>query len=321
MRRAAILGAVLCAVALACVDARATTAIQLTPEEQVAQSRAICLGRCTKIETRNVDGRIYTYVTLEVREVLKGDVIPGRLVIKQIGGEVGDFGEWIYGSPRFDVDRESLVFLSTNDDGAYVVDGLFMGNYFVERGVDGSEWLRRDTGGEGSRILKSGGDSAEDPMAYLSIDALRALARRSAAKARTDFAVEAQQVPREYDQPFEGESSVVPSFVLMNNARWFEPDSNQAVPFYANTDNFDQGSQTPDLVAAVQDSLNAWSTIDGCSFRYQYSGIDNGGCGWGGRSITSRECLSTVMERLPARAAGRSSRSAVATGRATNRSS
>lgn len=280
MRRAVILGALFCVLALAGVEARATTAVQLTPEEQVAQSRAVVLGRCTKIETRDVDGRIFTYITFDVREVLKGDVTTGRLVIKQIGGEVSDRGEWIYGSPRYDVGRDSLVFLATDGEGALMTDGLFMGNYYVETGVDGSTWLRRDPG-EGTPILKRPGSPADDPMAYVSLDRIRGLAR-AADKARTEFAIGAHQVPAEYDRPFEGESSVIPSYVLMNNTRWFEADANETVPFYCNPDNFDpQGGSTPDLGAAVQDALNAWSTVDGSSFKYQYMGVDEGGCGWG----------------------------------------
>jgi hypothetical protein len=285
-------------VALMCVEARATTAIQLTPEEQVADARAICLGRCTKIETRNVDGRIFTYITLDVREVLKGPVRPGELVVKQIGGEVGSLGEWIYGSPRFDVGRDSLVFLSTDDDGALVVAGLFMGNFYLELGADGREWLRRDTGGDGARILKRNGLEADDPLAYMALDDLRGIVRRDAAKGTTVDAGAVQQVPIEYTRDFEGESAIYPSFVLMNNARWFEPDSGAAVPFYCNPDNFDpQGGTTPDLAAAVQDSLAAWSSIDGCSFRYQYVGLNEAGCGWGpsdGLSRVSIDCRNEV---------------------------
>ncbi len=299
MRNVVILGALLCAVALSCVEARATTAIQLTSEEQIAVTRAIVIGRCTKIESRNLDGRIYTYITLDVRDVLKGPVVRGELVIKQIGGEVGELGEWIYGSPRFDVGRDSLVFLSTNDENSYVVAGLFMGNFYLERDAAGREWARRDDGGEGARVLKRPGVVADDPLAHMALDDLRSLVAQDVAASKTIYDLVPHQIPVEYTRYFEGESSVVPSFVLLYNQRWFEPDSGQAVPFYVNPDNFDpQGAAIPDLSAAVRDSLNAWSTIPNCSMRYEFMGVNTDGCGWGrpidGVSRVSIDCHNEI---------------------------
>ena len=59
MRRTGILAMLVCALALACVEARATTAVQISMEEQVATARAICRGRVSKIESRFVEGRIF----------------------------------------------------------------------------------------------------------------------------------------------------------------------------------------------------------------------------------------------------------------------
>ena len=90
MRQTLALCAVLCALAGFQTEARATTAVAVSADKQIAAASAICRGTCTRIESRRVDGRIVTYITLEVSEVLKGSVVPGQLVLKQAGGEVGD---------------------------------------------------------------------------------------------------------------------------------------------------------------------------------------------------------------------------------------
>jgi hypothetical protein len=295
VRRAGILAVLVCV--LACVDAHATTAVQVTMEEQVASARAIVRGRCTKIESRMVGGRIFTYVTLDVSEVLKGDAAPGRLVIKQAGGAVGNLGEWITGSPRFDVGRESVVFLASDGGGAYVVDGLFMGNFFVDEGLDGRTWLRRDSGGEGVLVVARDAEAAAVYTDELPLDDVRATVRREAAKSTLSDDDLIAQVPAEYDRPYEGESEVVPSFTLLYNQRWFEPDSGATVPFHVNPNNFDENGTSQQLESAVVDALNAWSTIDGCSMRFSYAGVDANGCGWGptdGVSRVSVDCRGEI---------------------------
>lgn len=301
MKKFTLAGAVLCVIAMFGVDARATTALAVSMEEQVASARAIVVGRCLKIESRYHDGAIVTYITLEVREVLKGRVSTGRLVVRQPGGLVGENGHWIYGSPRFDVGRDAAVFLASNGAGAYVVDGMFLGNFFLERGADGSDWLRRDSGGEGVQILKSrSGLTAQEMPATLPLAELRAVVARTASKAPElsnldDF----PQVPNEYDQPFEGESGVSPSFSLLNRCRWFEPDTGVVVQFFSNSENFvpGGGGAPPSIAAALTDALASWSTIPGSSLRLAYGGEDTNFCGWGpvdGKTMVSVDCRNEI---------------------------
>lgn len=299
MKKFVLLGAILCVVAAFGTDARATTALAVSMEEQVAHARAIVIGRCTKIESRNLDGTIVTYVSLDVRDVLKGRVSLGTLVVRQLGGQVGDDGQWIYGSPRFDVGREGLVFLGSNGAGAYVVDGMFLGNFFLEKGADGSDWIRRDTGGEGTRVLDNKrGLTAEQMPAALPLSELRAIVSRTASKSEPIDSGDIQQVPVEYTHPYEGETGVSPSFALMNRTRWFEPDTGVLVYFYSNPTNFSPGgASTPSLAAAVTDAAAAWSTISECSLRLAYGGEDTGYCGWGpadGKTMVSVDCRNEI---------------------------
>jgi hypothetical protein len=294
--------ALACACVFGCANAWATTVTFVSSEEQVASARAIVLGRCTQIESRKLRGEIYTYITLDVREVLKGDVRPGTRVIRQAGGEVGDEGSFISGSPRFDVGRDSLVFLAANGDGGFVVDGLFLGNYFVETNGAGETWLVRDTGGEGVLVVRDPRKLGQqlDSLDRVELGELRRLAaldvRRTAKRSGALEAAPAQ-IPDEY-RNFEGPSQHLPAFTFLNNQRWFEPDSGQTVPFYLNPNNFYPGiDNPPSLEAALVDSLAAWSTIPNCSLRLAYQGVDDTGCGWGpvdGVSRLSIDCRGEV---------------------------
>jgi len=63
--------------------------------------------------------RIYTLATIQVEEYLKGNNNGGPLVVRYLGGEVGDVGELYSHMPRFEDKEEVLVFLKRdeiNDD-------------------------------------------------------------------------------------------------------------------------------------------------------------------------------------------------------------
>ena len=312
LKKFTILGAILCVLAVFGSEARATTALAVSMEEQVASARAIVIGRCQKIESRSVDGAIVPYISLDVREVLKGRVSLGTLVVKQPGGLVGENGSWIYGSPRFDVGRDAAVFLASNGAGAYVVDGMFLGNFFLEKGDDGREWLRRDTGGEGVQVLSNkNGITAQDMPATLPLSDLRAIVSRTASKGGVLFADDVPQIPAEYGQPFEGESGVSPAFTLLNRCRWFEPDTGVTVLFSSNSSNFTPGGSgpPPSIAAALTDALAAWSTVPECSLRLANGGEDTNYCGWGpadGKSMVSVDCHNEIS--------GESCRSIIAIG-------
>jgi len=63
--------------------------------------------------------RIYTQATIHVEEYLKGANNGSSVVVRYLGGEVGDVGELYSHMPRFENEEEVLVFLkrdNTNTD-------------------------------------------------------------------------------------------------------------------------------------------------------------------------------------------------------------
>lgn len=297
MRRIEVLCAALFLFFVFTSEGRATTAIRLTPEEQVASADAIALGRCTQIESRVIDDQIRTYVTFEVREVLKGPISEGRLVVKQVGGKVGDSAQWVEGSPRFSVGRDFVVFLAPNGEGAYVVDGLFMGCFSVGADPTGRVWLARDAG-DGVLILPRSDVAADRLVDEIALDELRRVVALDAARAaKSEDPVAAAQVPVEYTGTFGGPREYTSDFVLFNNTRWFEPDSGQRVQFWCNTENFQPGgTNVPSLPEAMADALASWSSVPGSSFRAEFMGVESAGCGWrrDGVSRVSVDCANQV---------------------------
>jgi hypothetical protein len=69
--------------------------------------------------------RIYTNVTIQVEQFLKGSNNQNRIVITHLGGEVGDVGETYSHVPTFKDDEEILVFVkkSAKDESLSVFEG------------------------------------------------------------------------------------------------------------------------------------------------------------------------------------------------------
>jgi hypothetical protein len=69
--------------------------------------------------------RIYTNVTIQVDEFLKGGNNQKKIVITHLGGEIGDVGESYSHIPTFMNDEEVLVFVkkSSKDESLSVFDG------------------------------------------------------------------------------------------------------------------------------------------------------------------------------------------------------
>jgi hypothetical protein len=81
--------------------------------ELVAFSRAIVAGRvlATASATDPDTGGIYTYVTIEVSDVIKGGIATSTVTLKQLGGEVGEVGFGVAEQAVFVPNEQVVVFL------------------------------------------------------------------------------------------------------------------------------------------------------------------------------------------------------------------
>jgi hypothetical protein len=265
----------------------ATTAIVPPDDDMIIGARVIVKGRILSIESRfdEQQGRIFTYIKLKVQEVLKGQITERKIVIKELGGQVGDRLSVVYGNPEFALGEQVLMYLDTWKDGSLRTYQMFLGKFsIVKDEKTGHEFAVRGTGDEHVEMLPTdkgkGGGTITDRMevsAYIAMvkSRLAANIERSRGFEQTYYT----NVPTLASPPGYGSDSkqgeIHPQFVLMNPpARWFEPDTGQSVPYTLNP-NASTDPQVPPLVVDAADiaaAANSWSTVQGCALHISFSG-------------------------------------------------
>lgn len=105
-----------------------------SPEQLTDFSAAIVTGRVAAVATAtDASGGIYTYVTIDVTEVLKGSIPGTQIVLKQAGGIVGDLGLSVSGQATFSADEEVLVFAEVRPrDSTLYTTALWQGKWALE---------------------------------------------------------------------------------------------------------------------------------------------------------------------------------------------
>jgi len=140
-------------VILLVVPAWATTVIRMDLQTLVQESDSIVQGRVEHVDAQWDDQKktIFTYVFVRVHDPLKGDFRP-TVLIRQLGGKVGDMNLSIIGMPAFRSGEEVIVFLKSNPiEATYHVVGLTQGKYevaddFAVANASGIELMDRKTG-------------------------------------------------------------------------------------------------------------------------------------------------------------------------------
>ena len=89
----------------------ATTATIPSDENMVIGARAIVRGKVLAIGSSfdEQQNRIFTYITLRLQEVIKGQISERKIVIKEEGGQVGMRGSRIFGTPEFTLGEQVLL--------------------------------------------------------------------------------------------------------------------------------------------------------------------------------------------------------------------
>jgi matrixin/putative Ig domain-containing protein len=262
-------------------DAFATTAVLPTDQAMVIESRRIITGRVTEVSSAldPTSDLVYTYVTVFVDECLKGRFDEREIVLRELGGEASGRGTLIYGSARFQVGENVLLYLDTWRDGALRVHQGFLGKFGIVSDSSGQLSAVRQEEGDGISIVPTPLSAATSRSPYDSYKAqvqglLEANATASIEFERTYYSgVPALSTPPDYET--RNKAVITPFWALANPsqpARWFEPDSGQSVVFYVNPANAPSSAIVDDMLAA----LNTWSTSAGSSIQLRYGGETSG---------------------------------------------
>jgi hypothetical protein len=112
----------------------ATMVKRLSEDDMTNQAKTIVTGRvlATKSEWNEERTKIYTYITISTQTFLKGDDQPQEMVIKKLGGEVGDIGMLVEGTSVFEEGEEVLLFLRKGRKGFHRILGFSQGKFSIE---------------------------------------------------------------------------------------------------------------------------------------------------------------------------------------------
>lgn len=274
-------------VSLACLlsaaqFASATTVIIPPDDDLIIGARAIVRAKVLSVASSfDEQGRIYTYITLRVREVIKGRITDRRIVIKEPGGQVGSQGSTIFGAPQFKPDEEVFLYLDTWNDGSLRVHQLFLGKFTVVADPQtGRSIVVRD--GPDANIVVLDPQLHSERIRGTITDRMelsaytRMIKQRLAANSEqaleferahyTNVSVLAR--PPEYGRVMSRGFQTQFTFITNPPVRWFEPDSGDPVVFTINMD----GAPNPQVLDDITAAMNAWSNVQGCSIRVVVGG-------------------------------------------------
>ncbi|HKV39193.1 MAG TPA: putative Ig domain-containing protein [Blastocatellia bacterium] len=256
---------------------RAMTVVMPTDDDMIVGARGIVVGRVVSTSAGLDDktGFVCTYVRLSVSQVLKGDLTPGVVVLKEPGGMVGTRGSVVFGTPLFARGERVLLYLDSWWDGSLRVHDMFLGKFSIAKDPATGQWFA-DRGTEGAHIevlpdSTPGHDQSHGAITsrmeletYLAMVRARLVVTRTRSKefeARYYTGVPMLTQPAEYVAKLKT-GDLEPQFHTFNPpSRYFEPDTGQPVVFQVNPDGAPVGQVLDDVAAAMR----AWSTVPGSS--------------------------------------------------------
>jgi hypothetical protein len=123
-----------CAAAAWPSSAWATMARAVSLPQLVGLSQYALVGSATEAYSRwesvGSSRRIVTYVNIQVLQPIDGRPPPETsLMLRTLGGRVGDIGQLVHGEARFELDAPTVIFLTPDSDGVLGVTAMAQGHY------------------------------------------------------------------------------------------------------------------------------------------------------------------------------------------------
>ncbi len=262
----------------------AATAVMLLDTDLVVHSRLIVSGKVISVTTDRTGpgAMVWTYVEVRVDRVLKGDLHDGTIVLKQLGGAVGESGVRVFGQPGFVTGERVLLYLNTGADGSLHTAHNFMGKFSVIEDATGAEFVERSIDANEIDLLARTSPGKVTNRARL--DAYvgkikRTLRREAALVAELDAARSGQPfvaVPREFIHARKKSGGFTPEFVFFPDpVRWMEADSGQPIRYFVNPN---ASPVAGGGSAEIARAMAAWPNQSGASIQLQVAG-QTGSCG------------------------------------------
>lgn len=130
----------ICCIGLAGVapGARAHGGAALSMQQLVRQSSSVVVATPLAAQSmwqgRGRDRRIVTLVEAEVHEAIDGRAGPqGSVIIRTLGGQVGDIGQVVPGAAQLILFTTSVCFLCPARNGSFAIAGMAQGHYVLDQ--------------------------------------------------------------------------------------------------------------------------------------------------------------------------------------------
>lgn len=131
-----------CFLTVSCNKSHATRELPMTTTSLAKESNDIVVAKCISSEAKKDDktGFIFTYTTFEIEESLKEKYKDGNLVLRTIGGQVGDMKVNVSDMPEFVENEEVVLFLGpVNTEGYPVLQSFTRGVYKIKEDESGKK--------------------------------------------------------------------------------------------------------------------------------------------------------------------------------------
>ena len=265
-----------CVFLLATIAAHATTIVLPTDEQLIAKAPVILDG--TVVSTAAVDrnGAIWTDTTVDVSHAIKGNV-SGRIIVRELGGQLGDRITKLFGTPEFAPRERVLLFLEESPRGGYRVIDLFVGKFSEAAMQNGRRlWLRDDLTND-VNLLDANFQRLHAKNVQRDADRFETFVEERVAgrEGVRNYGVENPVLTRDIATP-RGVSS---EFTLISEPtvyRWFAFASGQAARWYSSGS---QAGYTNGGVTEMQTALGSWSGYASAKINYTYAGARSGAMG------------------------------------------
>jgi hypothetical protein len=279
----------------------ATTVVMLSDTDLIVDSRVIVTGRVASVISAWDDqgSMAWTYVEVATDRVLKGEA-ESTIVLKQMGGTVGESGVFVSGQARFAVGERVLLYLSTSADGTLRSAHTFMGKFSIVTDRAGREYVERSVDAREVEFLaqSTGNDVTNRAPLDSYVEKIQETLNRERSRiADIDSARSGQPlvaVPTEYARKKRESRGYAPEFVLFGGGvRWMEADAGQAISFNLNPNSSPvAGGGSAEITRA----MNAWAVQSGAAIRLRVAG-QTASCGIamdGANTISFGDCLNQL---------------------------
>ena len=159
--------------------ANATIIVPMSIEEMVVEAAAIVQGKVLARQSAwdAQHRRIYTFTEIQVVDRMFGQM-PERIVVRTLGGAVGEVGMRVSGTPEFADGEDVVLFLRADplERQHFQVIGMSQGKYRLQPGANGQLFAVPSTAGLAFVRPNNGTLKVDEAMQHpqaLSLDALR----------------------------------------------------------------------------------------------------------------------------------------------------